>query len=214
MRLSKSCSVGDHKACQGCSDCFCHQPNLSAPEPTPTKGQGTPIQVMVIADMPDRMRVGLERYGTYLYPGNGRDALVDLYQELLDAVNYTRQQIEERICGQLAILPQGHRVACAYKHGHPLGEHSWAFLEQPIPMVLFCLVCHFQHIDKPETDEEYGKRVAEMERPVKRWTNPPHKTHLCLACGVLWRPAEIFTTGVVSVTPGLSDTWLPDSLQK
>lgn len=63
-----------------------------APEPT----DGTPIWELVIKDMQERDQLGRERYGTPLQAHNGRDGLVDLYQELLDAVVYTRQLIEER----------------------------------------------------------------------------------------------------------------------
>lgn len=64
------------------------------PMPTPT---GAPsVQEMVIADIHARMQVGLERYGTLLQPGNGRDALRDLYEELLDGACYARQAIAER----------------------------------------------------------------------------------------------------------------------
>ena len=51
---------------------------------------------MVRADLEERERVGIARYGTPLQPHNGRDALVDLYQELLDACCYVRQLIAER----------------------------------------------------------------------------------------------------------------------
>jgi hypothetical protein len=42
-----------------------------------------------------RKRLGLERYGSVLQAGNGRDALRDLAEELNDAVVYCRQVIEE-----------------------------------------------------------------------------------------------------------------------
>jgi hypothetical protein len=45
----------------------------------------------VIADMEARDRLGRERYGTPLQPFNGRDALRDLYEELLDASAYAMQ---------------------------------------------------------------------------------------------------------------------------
>ena len=54
------------------------------------------IQDMVIADIQARKEVGKERYGTYLQPFNGRDSMMDLYQELLDACQYIRQLIYER----------------------------------------------------------------------------------------------------------------------
>jgi hypothetical protein len=43
-----------------------------------------------------RDHVGRARYGTPLQAHNGRDALVDAYQEALDLVVYLRQAIEER----------------------------------------------------------------------------------------------------------------------
>lgn len=64
------------------------------PMPTPT---GAPsVQGMVIADLQVRLQVGIQRYGTALQPNNGRDALRDLYEELLDAACYARQAIAER----------------------------------------------------------------------------------------------------------------------
>lgn len=50
---------------------------------------------LVIADMLVRDRVGRERYGTPLTAYNGRDHIVDLYQELLDAAAYCRAAIVE-----------------------------------------------------------------------------------------------------------------------
>lgn len=46
--------------------------------------------------MQERDRIGRERYGTPLQAHNGRDALVDAYQEALDLVVYLRQAIAER----------------------------------------------------------------------------------------------------------------------
>lgn len=45
----------------------------------------------VVEDMKARDQVGRERYGTPLRPDNGRDALVDAYQELLDFTVYLAQ---------------------------------------------------------------------------------------------------------------------------
>jgi hypothetical protein len=54
------------------------------------------IQDLVIEDIEARKKVGLERYGTLLHAHNGRDALMDAYQEALDLCQYLRQAIEER----------------------------------------------------------------------------------------------------------------------
>jgi len=90
-----------------------------------------------------------------------------------------------------------------------LGEDAWTKLSNgthalaryrasaegeaaPIDMVLYCPQCGAQHID----------------RPTKDWDNPPHRSHLCHACGCVWRPADVPTTGVRAVnTCGQADTW-------
>ena len=51
---------------------------------------------LVLKDLTDRAEVGKERYGTYLETHNGRDALMDAYQEALDLSMYIRQAIEEK----------------------------------------------------------------------------------------------------------------------
>lgn len=68
----------------------------SVEQPMPTPNKSVPIWDLVIADMKDRDEVGRERYGTPLQTNNGRDALLDAYQEALDLVIYLRQEIEER----------------------------------------------------------------------------------------------------------------------
>ncbi len=67
-----------------------------ADQPPPEPNDGRPIWDLVIADFLERDQIGRERYGTPLQVGNGRDALVDAYQEALDLVVYLRQAIEER----------------------------------------------------------------------------------------------------------------------
>lgn len=62
----------------------------------PVANESTAIWDLVITDMRARDRVGLQRYGTPLQANNGRDALIDAYQEALDLVVYLRQAIEER----------------------------------------------------------------------------------------------------------------------
>lgn len=53
------------------------------------------ITARVIEDMHERDRVGRERYGKPLTADNGRDQLVDAYQEILDASVYTRAAMAE-----------------------------------------------------------------------------------------------------------------------
>jgi hypothetical protein len=59
-------------------------------------------------------------------------------------------------------------------------------LKKPIPMRLFCEVCHTQHIDAGE------------------FATKPHHTHACQFCGLTWRPSVEFTVGV-QFLPGFKD---------
>lgn len=65
-----------------------------ADQPPPQPSQGDMWRT-VINDMEKRRLTGIDRYGTPLQAHNGRDALVDAYQEGLDFVVYLRQAIEE-----------------------------------------------------------------------------------------------------------------------
>lgn len=94
------------------------------------------------------------------------------------------------------------------EHGHPMQLETLL----PINLILHCPKCHTQHIDAPETEQEYTKRLHESSwwelggtKP-ERWANPPHRSHLCHSCGHIWRPADVFTNGVAAIkTKGAND---------
>lgn len=65
-------------------------------QPAPIPNTNPVIQELVLADMRDRLMLGISRYGTGLQADNGRDMLTDLYHELLDACTYIRGVIYER----------------------------------------------------------------------------------------------------------------------
>lgn len=65
-------------------------------QPDPVLNELPHIVDLVMADMVERKRVGIERYGVALQAHNGRDALQDAYEEALDLTMYLRQAIEER----------------------------------------------------------------------------------------------------------------------
>lgn len=71
-------------------------PPLVAPQPDPVANDKPAVWDLVVADMKDRDADGLRKYGVRLQPANGRDAMVDAYQEALDLVVYFRQLIWER----------------------------------------------------------------------------------------------------------------------
>lgn len=59
-------------------------------------------------------------------------------------------------------------------------------LEKPVPMLLWCPLCHFRHVDKGE------------------FATKAHKSHACQKCGMVWRPAVRPTVGVQHL-PGFRD---------
>lgn len=71
-------------------------------QPKPA-GKGPAIAPLVCEDIMARNAMGEEKYGEVLRAFNGRDPLVDLYQELLDAAQYIRQELEERLTRAAAV---------------------------------------------------------------------------------------------------------------
>lgn len=91
-------------------------PSPTEPEPEPEatteqaqpQGTGPSIHKLVQEDIEARAELGERKYGERLRANNGRDALVDAYQEVLDLAMYLRQHLtEQRINGA---LPPGAEV--------------------------------------------------------------------------------------------------------
>ena len=70
--------------------------DFNTKEPEPIVNNNVAVWDLVKEDMNKRDRLGEYKYGTRLQPFNGRDALVDAYQEALDLTVYLRQAIYER----------------------------------------------------------------------------------------------------------------------
>lgn len=64
-------------------------------QPVPIKNKRKPIVDLVIKDMKERKKNGIKTYGVALQAFNGRNALQDHYEELLDACCYIKQFMEE-----------------------------------------------------------------------------------------------------------------------
>lgn len=69
---------------------------LAQRQPAPAPNDRPHVADMVIEDIRIRKAHGVAEYGTPLQPFNGRDALRDLYEELLDGVHYLAQAMWER----------------------------------------------------------------------------------------------------------------------
>ncbi len=61
----------------------------------PTVNNQPYIHDLVIVDIEARRAIGIERYGTALQPHNGRNALLDAYEEVLDLAMYLKQRLVE-----------------------------------------------------------------------------------------------------------------------
>lgn len=69
--------------------------SAASPQPDP-RGAGDVVLGLVLKDLIDRSEMGRSKYGTLLRTGNGRDALWDAYQEVLDLAMYLRQELREQ----------------------------------------------------------------------------------------------------------------------
>lgn len=71
------------------------KPDYVNGEPKPIINDGPSMHDLVIADMNHRKQFGLNKYKTILQANNGRNAIQDAYEEVLDLAVYLRQVIEE-----------------------------------------------------------------------------------------------------------------------
>lgn len=99
----KMCSDCEHekKSLRECGPCFGNmlepksdQRQATKKEPAP-KGTGKKVINEVVMDLKARSCMGEKKYGTPLRTFNGRNAMMDLYQELLDSVMYAKQVLIE-----------------------------------------------------------------------------------------------------------------------
>lgn len=72
-------------------------------QPNPNPNSEAHITDLVVGDMLFRKQVGIKTYGTPLQSFNGRDALQDAYEEVLDLAQYMKQQMLERAALYAAI---------------------------------------------------------------------------------------------------------------
>lgn len=102
----------------------------------------------------------------------------------------------EKLLSITRSLQAGYISPAALEEAEALGDAVLAGDgSAPIPMILYCPECDTQHIDAPS----------------EGWDNPPHRSHRCVVCACIWRPADVATTGVTSInTRGKADNWKDD----
>lgn len=98
-------------------------------QPLPIPNGSRDIQSLVIEDIQRRREVGIRRYGTPLQAHNGRNALRDLYEELLDGAMYARQRLEEESAappaepkGERGSIPGMEISGALDRRGHEAGD--------------------------------------------------------------------------------------------
>ena len=74
-----------------------NQSHADSTQPEPVRSEhSVSVTDAVIKDMVDRRELGTKKYGVELLSNNGRDALLDAYQESLDTTLYLKQCLIER----------------------------------------------------------------------------------------------------------------------
>ena len=76
-------------------------------QPLPTPNDNAHVHDLVILDFAERKNIGTIRYGTPLQAFNGRSALRDAYEEVLDLTAYLRQVMLEHEVAALALYELG-----------------------------------------------------------------------------------------------------------
>lgn len=93
-------------------------------QPAPVANNHPPIVPQVIADLDARMQLGIQRYGVALQPGNGRNMLVDAYEEAQDLTIYLRGAIADELLRMQHlgdIIDAAQAVVLAYS-GEPINR--------------------------------------------------------------------------------------------
>ena len=85
--------TNDWCASPGCH-CKKFSPEYTSPQPFPLPGKEN-VNEWLVGFIKERSKMGEIKYGTPLFTNNGRDAMVDLLQELGDAAVYMSQLILE-----------------------------------------------------------------------------------------------------------------------
>lgn len=118
-------------------------------------------------------------------PATPTEAMVDAFENAMEAANTYIKNFPAAYKAMLAAAP--------------------ASPAAPIDMVLHCPACGKQHVDAVE--DLPMAMPGSMAEGSAGWVNPPHRSHLCHACGHIWRPADVPTNGVQAVkTTGKADS--------
>lgn len=93
-RHASDCDTWSGESCSREPGCPPIPPGVDA-QPRPTTGD-VEVWPLVLKDIEARMQFGMAKYGVPLRTNDGRNSLIDAYQESLDQTVYLRKAIEER----------------------------------------------------------------------------------------------------------------------
>lgn len=90
-----------------------NQGHADSTQPAPKRGEASAsVTDAVVRDLQSRRDHGVGKYGVELLSHNGRDAMLDAYQESLDTTVYLKQCLMER--SGAAIVPTPEQVAADF----------------------------------------------------------------------------------------------------
>lgn len=142
--------------------------DLNQPEPQPTPNQLPAMWPLVIAQMQGRDAKGRADYGTPLQPFNGRNALNDLLDELLDAVVYLKQlQFEDALLDRPVIRNIITNIILTPAVSRDYGERTCPVCDLP-------LATDDDFADLDAIEEKYGWASDQYVRARKRFCNYDH----------------------------------------
>ena len=81
--------------------------------------------------------------------------------------------------------------------------------DTPLNLIIFCPACGTQHVDEPNPNvcQDCGlEDVRCVCQSFNPWLNPPHKSHRCTHCNIVFRIADFAANGVARIaTTGEND---------
>lgn len=137
------------------------------PQPAPV-GDGEPVWPMVVRDMVRRDEVGRTKYSRPLTTFNGRDALVDAYQEILDLAVYVRQELHERELAKRdaehlpEVVRRGQAFLHAVAHDERVVVHATGTLHPEEATALLRLLTASIEMDRRLQDQARARACAEV----------------------------------------------------
>lgn len=95
------------------------------------------VQSLVIRDIEERRKVGIQRYGTALQTFNGRNTLQDLYEECIDSTVYARSLLEMREATREELI----EAAWSVCYGEEIDTYTWdRVIEKIVDKILDAVV--------------------------------------------------------------------------